>query len=252
MTTRAPIAAVTGAARGIGYAIAQRLAKDGYLVYIADRDGERGERAAAGLPGARFRAIDVSDDSAVGDLFNEIEREHGGLDGLVNNAAIADPTNPPVASMTPAVWHRRLTTNLTGAYNCTHFAVPLLRARQGAIVNIASTRALQSEPNCEAYAAAKGGLIALTHALAVSLGPDIRVNAISPGWIDTSASPTDSEPAPDTLTPTDHDQHPAGRVGRPDDVAEAAAWLLSERAAFMTGENLVLDGGMTRRMIYAD
>lgn len=252
MTTPPPTAVVTGAARGIGFAIAERLAGDGYCVYLADHDRERGERAAARIEGARFRAVDVTDDNEVGTLFGEIEAEHGGLDGLVNNAAIADPTNAPVEAMTPAEWHQRITTNLTSAYLCVHFAVPLLRARQGAIVNIASTRALQSEPHCEAYAAAKGGLVALTHALAISLGPDIRVNAVSPGWIDTSASPTDADPTPEPLTATDHGQHPSGLVGRPQDVAEASAWLLSERATFMTGENLVLDGGMTRRMIYAD
>jgi NAD(P)-dependent dehydrogenase (short-subunit alcohol dehydrogenase family) len=188
----------------------------------------------------------------VAELFQELADSERGLDLLVNNAAIADPVNPPVESLTPGEWHQRLAANLSSAYLCTHFAVPMLRQRNGAIINVASTRASQSEPHCEAYAAAKGGLVALTHALAISLGPAIRVNAVSPGWIDTSASPTDPEPQPQPLTAGDHGQHPVGRVGRPEDVAAAVAWLASSDSAFMTGENLVLDGGMSRRMIYAD
>jgi NAD(P)-dependent dehydrogenase (short-subunit alcohol dehydrogenase family) len=109
------------------------------------------------------------------------------------------------------------------------------------VVNIASTRALQSEPDTEAYVAAKGGVVALTHALAISLGPQVRVNCVSPGWIDTGRS---------RLRRADHAQHPAGRVGRGEDVAELACYLLSERSGFTTGANFVVDGGMTRKMIY--
>jgi NAD(P)-dependent dehydrogenase (short-subunit alcohol dehydrogenase family) len=122
--------------------------------------------------------------------------------------------------------------------------VPHLRAaRRGAIVNIASTRALQSEPDTEAYAAAKGGMVALTHALAISLGPQVRVNCVSPGWIDTGKS---------KLRRADHRQHPAGRVGRAEDIAETVAFLLSEKSGFTTGANFVVDGGMTRKMIYEE
>ena len=106
-------------------------------------------------------------------------------------------------------------------------------------MNIASTRALQSEPDTEAYAASKGGLVALTHALALSLGPEVRVNCISPGWI-----------AHQPVRRKDHAQHPAGRVGQPQDVAELVAYLLSDAAGFVTGQNFVIDGGMTKKMIY--
>jgi len=116
---------------------------------------------------------------------------------------------------------------------------PQLRRRGGAIVNIASTRALQSEPGTEAYSASKGGLVALTHALAMSLGPQVRVNCVSPGWI-----------AHQAVRKKDHAQHPAGRVGRPEDIAEIVAYLLSDAAGFITGQNFVVDGGMTRKMIY--
>lgn len=247
-----PCAVVTGAARGIGLAIARRLAHDGWRVVIADTDTTRGPCAADQLPGTSFRVTDVSDETSVEGLFAELRTSWDGLDLLVNNAAIADPVTGPIESLQPSSWRRLIDVNLTSAYLCTHFAVPLLRARGGTIVNIASTRALQSEPHCEAYAAAKGGLVALTHALAVSLGPDIRVNAVSPGWIDTSASATDPIPEPAELNATDHAQHPAGRVGDADDVAQAVAWLASSASAFMTGENLVLDGGMRHRMIYAE
>ena len=117
---------------------------------------------------------------------------------------------------------------------------------------MASTRALQSEPHSEAYAASKGGLIALTHALAVSLGPEIRANSISPGWIDVRAwqanAPSELQPLP----ASDHEQHPSGRVGTPGDVAAMVAYLVSPEARFVTGQNFVIDGGMTRKMIYED
>ncbi|MCU0897926.1 MAG: SDR family oxidoreductase, partial [Burkholderiales bacterium] len=115
-----------------------------------------------------------------------------------------------------------------------------------------STRALQSEPNTEAYSASKGGLVALTHALAVSLGPAIRVNCVSPGWIDTSGWKKRSRRKQEALRPVDHAQHPAGRVGTPEDIAAMVLYLVSDGAAFVTGQNFVVDGGMTRKMIYTD
>ena len=112
----------------------------------------------------------------------------------------------------------------------------MLRAAGGAVVTVASTRARQSEPDTESYAASKGGLVALTHALAASLGPDVRVNCISPGWIDVGG---------EALRPEDHAQHPEGRVGRPEDVAALTAWLLGPESGFVTGAEFVIDGGMT-------
>jgi hypothetical protein len=117
---------------------------------------------------------------------------------------------------------------------------------------MASTRAIQSEPNTEAYSASKGGIAAFTHALAVSLGPEIRVNCISPGWIETGTWQKQSRRAEPELTPDDHAQHPAGRVGDPRDVAALAAYLASSQAGFVTGQNFIADGGMTRKMIYVE
>jgi NAD(P)-dependent dehydrogenase (short-subunit alcohol dehydrogenase family) len=183
-------------------------------------------------------------------MVEETVREFGGLDVLVNNAGIAAPRGGPVAELALPDWNRVLAVNLTGAFLCAKHAAAHLRLNRGAIVNIASTRALMSEPGCEAYAASKGGIVALTHALALSLGPDVRVNCISPGWIETAEwKRADQRRAP-RLSAADHAQHPCGRVGRPEDIAALVDFLASEESGFITGANFTADGGMTRRMIY--
>lgn len=176
----------------------------------------------------------------------------GRLDGLVNNAAIAHPGRTPVTELSLDAWERMLRVNLTGAFLMAKHAAPYLERHRGAIVNIASTRVLQSEPHTEAYSASKGGLVALTHALAISFAHRIRVNAVLPGWIDVSNLQKTSKRHPAELRPDDHLQHPTGRVGLADDVAAMVAYLLSDQASFITGQSFVVDGGMTKKMIYVE
>ncbi len=227
------VVVVTGAARGIGRAIAAAFAADGARVLGADRAPEP-------VPGVEMHPCDVADEAQVTAF---LERVGPVLHVLVNNAGISsfgELQTTPVAQ-----FDRVLAVNLRGPYLFARYAAPLLQASgAGAIINIASTRALMSEPGGEAYGASKGGLLALTHALAISLGPAVRVNAILPGWIDVSGGP---------LSEADHAQHPVGRVGRPEDVAQAALFLGDpSQSGFMTGQQLVLDGGMTRKMIYVE
>lgn len=243
------VALVTGGAQGIGKGIAMLLAARGWKVVAADADGEAGRDLD--LPDVHFIACDVSREPSVRRCIAATLRRFGRLDALINNAGIAAPRTGPIERLALAEWNRRIAVNLTGMFLTTKHAVAHLRATRGAVVNIASTRALQSEAHTEAYAAAKGGVVALTHALAISLGPGVRVNCVSPGWIDVSGEwKKRSRRKPLALSRADHAQHPAGRVGRPEDVAELVAYLVSEAAGFVTGQNFVIDGGMTKKMIY--
>ena len=226
-------AIVTGAAGLIGRGICQALIADGWTVAAFD--------LKPGPQGARSVICDVGDEASVKAAFAGLGWE--ALDLLVNNAGIAQPDRGPMAELSLAEWRKVTDSHLTGAFLMSRAAIPMLGDAGeggGAIVNMVSTRAFMSEPNTEAYAASKGALVALTHAMAISLGPKVRVNAIAPGWI------TDD----DDLRPVDHRQHPVGRVGRPEDIAGAVLYLAG--AGFVTGQVLSVDGGMTRKMIYAD
>ncbi|MEW5726740.1 MAG: SDR family oxidoreductase [Pseudomonadota bacterium] len=243
MTSPRKAAVVTGGAHGIGRAIAERLLDDGMAVLLVDWNLAAGRAAEADL--ARrgevvFLHADVGREADCRRVAQAAQERWGRLDLLVNNAGLSE--FKPLADETLEHWNRVLAVNLTGPFLLSRLAAPLLRDNGGAIVNIASTRARQSEPGTEAYSASKGGLVALTHALAMSLGPEVRVNCVSPGWIDVSG---------DSLRPEDHAQHPAGRVGRPEDVAALVAWLAGPDAGFVTGSDFIVDGGMTRKMIYA-
>ncbi len=249
MKRRAAI--VTGGAQGIGRAIAQKFLRNGLAVVIADCDREAGRETESELKAlgpVRYVPADVSKEPQVRRLVAAALEAFGRIDVLVNNAAVM--ANAPLARLKLADWNRVLAVNLTGAFLCAKHAAPHLAKHRGAIVNIASTRAFMSEPGTEAYSASKGGLAALTHALAVSLGPAVRVNCISPGWIETESSRKRSVRRMPRLSEADHLQHPAGRVGTPADIAELAAVLASDQAGFITAANVVADGGMTRKMIY--
>jgi NAD(P)-dependent dehydrogenase (short-subunit alcohol dehydrogenase family) len=247
------IALVTGGGQGIGKAIARILLERGMRVMIAESDAEAGsetEREYGTLGQIAFVETDVSREADVRRALDRCESGFGGLDALINNAGIN--IVKPLAELTLDEWRRVIDTNLTGCLLFAKHAAPALKARNGSIVNIASTRAMMSEPNTESYAASKGGIVALTHALAASLGPEIRVNCISPGWIDVSDWKKASKRRQAELRPEDHAQHLAGRVGRPEDVATLVAYLIGPEAGFITGANFTVDGGMTRKMIYEE
>jgi len=222
-------AVVTGGGGLIGTGIIEALLDDGWTVACFDIKDTK--------TAARNILCDVGNETSVLAAFDQLGWK--GLELLVNNAGIASPVNGPIHELSLADWRKVTDSHLTGAFLMTRSAVPLM-GEGASIVNMVSTRAFMSEPETEAYAASKGGLVALTHALAVSLGPKIRVNAIAPGWV---TDETD-------LRKKDHAQHPVGRVGRPKDIADGVLYLAG--ASFMTGQVLVLDGGMTRKMIYEE
>lgn len=246
---------VTAGAQGIGRVVVEALAREGWRVTAVDVDGD----ALAELPEQVLTVVgDVGDEMVVADAIRRTVSRFGRLDAIVNNAGIN--ANGPVEALDlDAVRHVLDVSLVSILASAKHGAAHLRAVGGGAIVNIASSRALMSEPDTEAYAAAKGGVVAVTHALAMSLGiredrddPPIRVNAISPGWIETGPWQKASRRRDPKHSDADRDQHPVGRVGRPEDIAEAVLYLLDDRAGFITGQNLVIDGGMTKKMIYAE
>ena len=245
---------VTGAGNGIGRGIAQAVLGAGGSVAIADRDQEALDACLADWQ-AGLRAMAVNMDVTCADSVQaglaHVLARFGRLDALVNNAGVADPHLPPLDAASWQDWQRGLS-SLHGAFLCCRTALPALRGSgHGAVLNIASTRAHQSEPHSEAYAAAKGGLLAFSHALAVSEGPAVRVNAITPGWVETAAWQAPSRQALPQHRPIDHAQHPAGRIGSPTDIGALAVFLLSDLSGFVTGQEFIADGGMSRKMLYA-
>jgi NAD(P)-dependent dehydrogenase (short-subunit alcohol dehydrogenase family) len=230
------VALVSGGAKGIGAGIAARLSQDGWRVVVADRDPN-----GVAPAGGRYAVCDVGDEVAVSALLRSIGAMEQRLDVLICNAGFM--IRKPIADLSLAEWSSVLATNLTSAFLLVRAAETLLRAAKGVVVTIASSRARMSEPHTESYSASKGGLVALTHALAISLGPDVRVNCISPGWILTKG------PEP---TVEEHAFHPAGRVGRVEDIAGLAAFLVGPESGFITGAEFVVDGGVTRKMIYPE
>ena len=251
MIQKGKVAIVSGGAQGIGKVIVERLLKEAMRVVIAEIDevaGEETEGEMEQLGEVRFIHTDVADEQMVRETVSKTIDHFGGLDLVVDNAGTI--IRQPVSDLSLDEWNRVISVNPTGAFLLAKHAAPFLRERNGSIVNIASTRALMSEPDTEAYSASKGGMIALTHALAVSLGPDVRANCISPGWIDVSRWKKKAGRHDPELSREDHLQHPAGRVGRPEDIAATVAFLISSEASFITGAHFVVDGGMTRKMIY--
>ena len=219
------IAVVTGGASGIGRCIAAEFERRGARVHVIDV-----------RPGNHFVG-DVGDPAALEAFAAEVIAAEGHVDYLVNNAK---PLMKGIGDCSWDEFNAALRVGVSAPFYLTRLLAPHF-APGAAVVNISSSRDRMSQPNTESYTAAKGGIAALTHALAVSLAGRARVNSISPGWIDTTDSEIDG---PDAV------QQPVGRVGRPEDIAAMALFLCSDRAGFITGENICIDGGMTRQMIY--
>ncbi|MBQ9349274.1 MAG: SDR family oxidoreductase [Oscillibacter sp.] len=219
------IAVVTGGAHGIGKAITEEFQRLGATVCVIDK-----------ADGPHFVG-DIADRETLEAFAEQVVREHGHVDFLVNNAL------PLMKGMDTCTWEEfqyALAVGVTAPFYLTKLFTPYF-APGASVVNISSSRDRMSQPQTESYTAAKGGIAALTHAMAVSLAGKVRVNSISPGWIDTAYR---------DYTGPDADQHPAGRVGNPMDIANMVLYLCSDKAGFITGENICIDGGMTRLMIY--
>jgi len=247
------VVAITGGGQGIGRAIAFRFAAAGYAVSLADPDAVAGRETVAEIEKRGGLALFVrSDISREADVKRWLQRTVADLacpDVLVNNAGLG--RKAPFLKLKPRDFDRVIAVNLRGTFLCSQEAARHMvkRGRGGAIINIASTRAFMSEPGTEAYTASKGGIHALTHGMAISLGSEkIRVNGIAPGWIETRDWKKASVAQTPRHSKADREQHPVGRVGVPDDVAEACLFLA--QAGFMTGQTMVIDGGMMVKMIY--
>lgn len=241
---------ITGGGQGIGRKIAIHFLKENWQCAIWEVDKEAGEELAKELNNSDFFNIhcDVSNEESVKNAVNLTLKKFGRIDILVNNAAIS--CNKPITELSLIDWRKVIDVNLTGTFLCSKYCDSELRRNRGAIINICSTRAFQSESNTEAYSASKGGVFALTHALAVSLGPEVMVNSISPGWIDQSAEKKHSLAKQELFSEADQQQHPAGRIGKTDDIANLVWFLAQHDNNFITGQNFIIDGGMSSKMIY--
>ena len=219
------VAVITGGAKGIGKAIAEEFRREGARVCIID------------LLENDYYKGDIADQAVLEDFARKVIGDYGHVDYLINNAL---PLMKGIDACTYEEFNYALRVGVTAPFYLAKLFAPHF-APGGAIVNISSSRDRMSQPQTESYTAAKGGISALTHALAVSLAGRVRVNAIAPGWIDTDYT---VYKGPDAV------QQPAGRVGNPMDIANMVLYLCSDKAGFITGENICIDGGMTRQMIY--
>ena len=219
------VAVITGGANGIGRCIAEEFRKNGAIVCVIDT-----------VEGDHF-AGDIGDKATLEKFAEQVISEYGRVDYLINNAP---PMMKGISDCTYEEFSYALSVGVTAAFYLSKLFMPYF-GESASIINISSSRDRMSQSQTESYTAAKGGIAALTHALAVSLAGKVRVNSISPGWIDTAYT---------VYTGPDAAQHPAGRVGNPLDIAHMVLYLCSDMAGFITGENICIDGGMTRQMVY--
>lgn len=239
---------VTGGANGIGKAISRAFLAVGATVIIADIDEKNGGCAVDEWQQQKYKAdfykIDLTEVSAIRDMFEYIIGRYIKVDILVNNAGKG--IFKPMQELTIEEWDEVMNLNLRASFvTVQEYAKYHKPNNYGRVINIASTRYLMSEANSEAYAASKGGIVSLTHALALSLSSEkLTVNSISPGWIENKHYKK--------LRVKDHEQHPAKRVGKPEDIARFCLFLADEKNDFFTGQNIVIDGGMTKKMIYTE
>lgn len=226
-------ALITGSSGLIGRELCREFISQGFHVYGVDLKSQEKEE--------NFTPIicDISKEEEVAEVFKDIKT----LQVLINNGAKSDPYNKPIHELELSQWNEVLGTNLTSVFLMSKYAIPLLEKSQGTIINISSTRHKMCEPHNEIYATAKGGIVSLTRAMSISLGPLIRVNSIAPGWI---------HDPDEKLSEKDHLQHPVGRVGVPADVAKLALYLSGKESGFVTGQDFTIDGGMTVKMIYQE
>lgn len=244
------VAVITGGAAGIGRCLVEEFAKLGAQVAFIDCDKAAGEATQAAVAAAGGRVFffhgDVAGQADLEAFAQQVAERCRRVDYLINNACLSRK-----GILTPCSYedfNYVLRVGVTAPYWLTQQLLPYFTA-DGAIVNISSTRAHQSQPDTESYTAAKGGIEALTHALAVSLAGRVRVNCIAPGWIETAAyhSPQTEQ----THTEADRLQHPSGRVGHPMDIARAVLFLCDSQNSFINGQTITVDGGMTKLMVYA-
>lgn len=256
MTFAGKVVVITGSGQGIGQCMALTYANEGAIVVIAEIDEEAGEETRLLIEEAEgeclFVPTDVSQEASVMEMVSLVVERYGKIDVLINNAALQSMgENDTLFTRSVEAFEKIMSVNVTGAYICAKHCAAFM-PEGSSILNIVSTRALMSEPHTEPYSTSKGALLALTHSLANSLAHKVRVNALSPGWIDISDWKKKKDRKFRAITEEEHGQHLVGRVGLPQDVAQAALFLTGEGAGFITGSHLVVDGGMTVKMIYTD